>query len=154
MNKFSKKFDSFACAGDTIQVSLKNLRIIAKIEYDTDYRIDDDDCHNPDQSATGCNDDQQARLLAARNVWQKGEWFYCGIVLSVWIAELCVSENSAALWGIECNYPDGDNSYLTEVANELLPEALADATQLFEGLLKSVEQAESELAELSDIESK
>ena len=29
-----------------------------------------------------------------------------------------------SLWGVEANYPGSDNSYLTEVASELLPEAL------------------------------
>jgi len=33
--------------------------------------------------------------------WKNDEWYYCGVI-----------------------YPDSDNAYLTEVANELLPEAL------------------------------
>jgi hypothetical protein len=34
-----------------------------------------------------------------------------------------------SLWGIEANYPGADNSYLKEVANELLPEAVAVARE-------------------------
>jgi hypothetical protein len=32
-----------------------------------------------------------------------------------------LASHAASLWGIEANYPGADNSYLTEVANELLP---------------------------------
>lgn len=38
-----------------------------------------------------------------------------------------IDDHAASLWGVEANYPDTDNSYLCEVANELLPEALARA---------------------------
>ena len=38
-------------------------------------------------------------------------------------------------WGIEANYPDSDNAYLTDVANELLPEALdADSHPKLKGM--------------------
>ena len=32
--------------------------------------------------------------------------------------------HAVSLWGVEVNYPGSDNSCLTEVASELLPEAL------------------------------
>ena len=38
---------------------------------------------------------------------------------------IIVDSTQASLWGIEANYPGTDNSYLTEIANELLPEAIA-----------------------------
>jgi len=38
-----------------------------------------------------------------------------------------MDDHAASLWGIEANYPDSDNAYLTEVANGLLPEALEAA---------------------------
>ena len=59
--------------------------------------------------------------------WKNDEWFYCGIILSVEIDGLTLDRFGASLWGIEANYPDSDNAYLTEVANELLPEALEAA---------------------------
>ena len=40
---------------------------------------------------------------------------------------LTLDKFAASLWGIEANYPDSDNAYLSEVANELLSEALAEA---------------------------
>ena len=55
------------------------------------------------------------------------EWFYCGVILSVALEGITLDRFAASLWGIEANYPDSDNAYLSEVANELLPEALAEA---------------------------
>ncbi|WP_272991028.1 hypothetical protein [Hyphomonas adhaerens] len=38
-----------------------------------------------------------------------------------------MDSTQASLWGVEANYPGSDNAYLTEVANDLLPEALDTA---------------------------
>ena len=59
--------------------------------------------------------------------WKNDEWFYCGVILSVAIDGLTLDRFAASLWGIEANYPDSDNAYQTEVANDLLPEAIAEA---------------------------
>ena len=59
--------------------------------------------------------------------WKNDEWYYCGVILSVSIDGLTLDRFAASLWGIEANYPDSDNAYLTEVANELVPEALETA---------------------------
>ena len=40
------------------------------------------------------------------------------------VLHIIVDSTQASLWGVEANYPDSDNAYLTEVAQELLPEAL------------------------------
>ena len=93
----------------------------AFIVYDHDYNIDDDDVHNPDQSVTGCDDDQQEKLLIARRAWFNNEWFYCGIIL-----KHPEGYQVDSLWGIEANYPGSDNSYLTEVATEMLNEVFSD----------------------------
>jgi hypothetical protein len=70
-------------------------------------------------------DAAQARAEAVMQAWRKDEWFYCGIVLSAAFEGIVLESHAASLWGIEANYPDSDNAYLSEVANELLPEALA-----------------------------
>lgn len=124
-NKFDGKFGPYCCEGDSIECVVEGLRIVARIIRDTDSHIDDDDSHNVDQSVTGCDAEQQRRLLAARKAWFDDEWFYCGVELSVYLDSTPLAEFAASLWSIECNYPGSDNSYLTEVANELLPEALA-----------------------------
>ena len=121
---FTQSFDSYVCGGDAITCDVDGFTITARVERDVDYRIDDDDCHNTDQSVTGCDDEQFARLLECRKAWFNDEWFYCGIVLTVSRNGIEIDDHAASLWGIEANYPDSDNSYLRDVANELLSEAL------------------------------
>lgn len=134
-NKFNKSFDKFACIGDTISADVDGFEVTARIEFDDTSHIDDADCHNPDPSVTGCNARQQKALLAARQAWFNDEWFYCGIVLSVSKNGVTLDEYAASLWGIECNYPKGNNKYLTTVANELLPEAIDAARATLKKLL-------------------
>lgn len=63
----------------------------------------------------------------ALRAWSADEWFWCGIVLSVSRNGVVLDKHAASLWGIDCNHPNGNNAYLLEVANELLPEALEAA---------------------------
>jgi hypothetical protein len=121
---FKQSFDAYACDGDAIECQADGFDIVARIVYDDAYGIDDDDSHNVNQEVTGCNDSQQVALLAARDAWAKSEWFYCGVVLAVAKNDVMLDKHAVSLWGIECNYPSGNNSYLTEIANELLPEAV------------------------------
>ena len=127
MNMFTDQFGKYVCVGDSIECEVDGYTVMAHLEHDPYCDIDDDDHHNPDQSVTGCDDTEQEKLLAARHAWERGEWFYGGIVLSVSRNGIMINRHAAALWGIECNYPDSDNSYLWDVANELLPEALERA---------------------------
>lgn len=124
---FTKPFDKYVCMGDTIETSVNGFDIVATLINDDRHSIDDDDCHSTDQSVTGCDDTQFAKLLANRKAYHQGEWGYCGIVLSVSYRGVELSDHAASLWGIEYNYPDSDNAYLLGVANELLDEALDDA---------------------------
>jgi len=121
---FTESFNNYVCPGDTITTEADGFTVTARIEFDYDFRIDDDDCHNPDPSVTGCNEYHQEQLLKARDAWFNDEWFYCGIVLSVSWNGIEVLDYAASLWGIECNYPGTDNSYLSELATELLDEAV------------------------------
>jgi len=136
-NQYAKSFAAFACAGDTITAELEGFTVTARLVFDQDHQIDDDDCHNPDQMVTGCDDEQFSKLLAARAAWFADEWFYVGVVLSVSRAGVVLDKHAASLWGIECNYPGGDNSYLTEVANELLTEAIEAGRAKLAALLAS-----------------
>ena len=127
---FKEKFGEYVYEWDSITVEKNGLIFTATIEHDADYHIDDDDSHNVDQSVTGCNARQQKRLLNARRAWFNDEWFYCGIVVSIKTnTGMVLNNHAASLWGIEANYPMSDkrrrnpNTYLTDVANELLPEA-------------------------------
>jgi hypothetical protein len=135
---FMTRFQSFVCEGDSLTCEVTGFEIVA--------RIVSDDCPDaPDERQDGFwpslykdapgfigpgNNfrerfaQAQARAEAVMEAWRKDEWFYCGIVLSVSFEGVVLDDHAASLWGIEANYPDSDNSYLTDVANELLPEAL------------------------------
>jgi hypothetical protein len=132
---FTQKFDSYVCHQDIITAEVEGLTMVATIEYDQDSHINDDDCHNTDQTVTGCDDAQQEKLLEARKAWFHDEWFYCGIVLSIYKRGICLSTHAASLWSIEANYPNTDNSYLTEVANDLLQEAIEEGKAIIAKLL-------------------
>ena len=142
MKTFKEKYDKYVCDGDSISLDLGTVQIKATVQRDIDHGIDDDDWHNVDQSVTGCNDEQQEKLIAARQSWFNDEWFYCGVVLSAWSDDICIDGHVASLWGIECNYPGGDNDYLSEVANELLSES-------WEDIKEAVQQYKSKVASIA-----
>ena len=79
----------------------------------------------------------QAEAEAVMEAWRKDEWFYCGIVLAIECEGMELDEHAASLWGIEANYPGSDNAYLSKVAGELLPEALAAGRAALTRLLAS-----------------
>ncbi|RAN36574.1 hypothetical protein [Hyphomonas sp. GM-8P] len=138
---FTERFGSFVCPGDTITCEAGGFTIMAAIVLD--------DCPDaPDQRQDGfwpslyINDPgfigpgngfrerfakAQAEAETVMEGWRKGDWFYCGIVLSVALEGVTLDTHAASLWGVEANYPGSDNAYLTEVANDLLPEALDTA---------------------------
>jgi hypothetical protein len=53
--------------------------------------------------------------------------FYVGVVLSVSRNGVELSDHAASLWGVDCNFSDTSNAYLSEVAQELEAEALETA---------------------------
>jgi len=153
--RFTEKFDSFVCEGDSVACEAGGFEIVARIVRDDcpdapDERQDgfwpSEYIGDPGFIGPGPNwrqrlADAKAEAEAVMDAWRNDEWFYCGVVLSVsregvtlageadqekvqWTFSL---PNAASLWGVEANYPGSDNSYLAEVANELLPEALAEA---------------------------
>lgn len=146
---FSEHFASFVCAGDVITCETGCFTVSA--------RIVPDDCPDPpDQRQDGFwpslyrdapgfigpgpNHRQrfaeaQAKAEALMEGWRKGAWFYCGIVLSVSLDGVELAPHAASLFGLEANYPETDNSYLTEVAGDLLPEALAAARAVLDRLV-------------------
>jgi len=135
---FTETFGPHVCEGDSIACERDGFRIVARIVRD--------DCPDaPDQRQDGfwpslIKDapgfigpgknfraryaEAQAKAETVMAAWRRDEWFYCGIVLAVSLEGVELDAHAASLWGVEANYPGTDNSYLTEVANELLPEAL------------------------------
>ncbi|MEM1087863.1 MAG: hypothetical protein AAGH90_09040 [Pseudomonadota bacterium] len=148
---FTERFQSFVCEGDSLTCEVAGFEIIARIVRD--------DCPDaPDERqdgfwpslyidapgfiGAGPNHRQrfakaQARAEAVMEAWRKDEWFYCGIVLSVAFEGILLDDHAASLWGIEANYPDSDNAYLSDVANELLPEALDAGRAILARLIAS-----------------
>ncbi len=125
--QFKQGFSGYAYIEDTIETTAGKIIVVAKILRDEDTTIDDD---YYSQDMTGCTDEQQAEIERVRDAWYSNEWFYCGIVLSVYYenehTRIELHDHAASLWGIECNYPGSDNSYLTEVANDMLSEAIEE----------------------------
>jgi len=131
---FTEKFKRYACEGDFISTTVGEFDAIATI-----YR---DDCSEaPDERIDGfwpsCDPKsagyvrpenfkkEQAKAQRAMNSWLKDGWFYCGIAVTIIKDGVTLTgKYDNALWGVECNYPGSDNSYLTEVANQLLGEAI------------------------------
>ena len=135
---FCERFDAFICEGDRIQCEADGFEVVARIVRDDcpdapDERQDgfwpSEYIGDPGFIGPGKNWRQrlaaaQAKAEAVMSAWRNDEWFYCGIVLSVALDGVMLDESAASLWGVEANYPDTDNSYLAEVANELLPDAV------------------------------
>ena len=141
--KFAEQFLPYVCLGDSISVDVSEYTITARISHDDSPDKPDErqDGYWPslDPNAAGFIgtgngwrkrfEQQQAKAESVMAAWLNDEWFYCGIILSVTIDETELTDHAASLWGIEANYPDSDNSYLSQIANELLSEAL-DAAKL------------------------
>ena len=102
------QFAKYACVGDSITWQLEGFDIVARLEYDTDTKPTDSDCYAPE--------DVQR--------WRDDKWFYVGVVLSVSRNGIELSDHAASLWGIDCNFSDTSNAYLSEVVQEMEDEAV------------------------------
>lgn len=106
-----KPFDRFVCIGDSRSVDVGPLRVVATIHADHDTTPEDFEyCGGTDHI----------------DAWERGEWFYCGVALSVYCDDICLTDHATSLWSLEANYPGSDHSYLTECANELIDEAVRE----------------------------
>ena len=105
------QFPAYACQGDRIEWTAEGFDIVARLEYDTDSNPEDVECYSPE--------DVQR--------WKNDEWFYVGVVLSVSRNGVELSDHAASLWGVDCNFNNTSNTYLSEVAQELEAEALETA---------------------------
>lgn len=108
---FKTHFTAFVCEGDSIECTAGNLTVTAKLEHDWDSKPTDRECYSDAQIAA----------------WRDDEWHYFGLVLSVSVDGVPVCDHAASIWGLEGNFPGrakNTNRYLTDTANELLPEAL------------------------------
>jgi hypothetical protein len=105
------QFDFYACPGDSITWTTQGFDLTATLEQDTETKPTDYECY----------DEAEIRR------WKNDEWFYVGVVVSVSLNGVELSEHAASLWGVDCNFNDTSNAYLSEVAQELEAEALDTA---------------------------
>ena len=108
---FKTAFDKSVCDGDTITCTVDGVDYTARLEHDHDRRAEDSECYTPQQIAA----------------WRADEWHFYGVVISAQKNGVPVGDHLASLWGIEGNFPDGDNGYFLFLSNELLPEAITGA---------------------------
>lgn len=118
------KFNAYACQGDAINWTAEGFDFVARLEYDTDSNPEDADCYSPE--------DVQR--------WKNDKWFYVGVVLSVSRNGVELSDHAASLWGIECNFNNTSNAYLSEVAQDLQGEALEVARAELARMRKALKQ--------------
>lgn len=135
---FRERFDRYVCEGDSIAVEIDGFRVTARIVRDDcpdspderqdgfwpSLNIGDPGFIGPGNNFRERLTKAQADAEAVMDAWRKDEWFYCGIVLAIERESVELESHAASIWGIEANDPGSENAYLTEVACELLPEAL------------------------------
>jgi hypothetical protein len=141
-NRFKQSFEQFSCFDDSIEAEIDGFDIVARLEFDGFTTLDEDNFHNPNQN--NCGEEEQKKLLAARRAWERDEWHYANIVLSVARQGVMLDERAASLGGVEMNYPTSDNSYLTEAANELIDDALGRGQEVLKELISSINQKDLE----------
>lgn len=154
---FAEHFQAFVCEGDQIETEIDGFRITARLARDDCPNAPDErqdgfwpSLYKDDPGFIGAGNGWRARFDAAQalareimRAWRADEWFYCGIILSVSCEGVILQPHAASLWGIEANYPGSDNAYLTEVANELLPEAIGAARETLTRLARMFDNAAS-----------
>jgi hypothetical protein len=144
LGHFEHGFDRFACIGDTIEAEVGGFLIEARLEDDPYHESPDKADEGfwpsldpsdpgyigPKSHATLWRHMQRAQAIL--DAWQRGEWSWCGVVLSVYRNGVLLDGHAASLWGLGLNYPtftkrgqERSNCYLTECAEGMIPEALA-----------------------------
>lgn len=117
------QFRAYVCEGDTITWKAEGFDLCARVKYDSDSKPQHYDCYES----------------KAVERWKDDEWFYCGVIVSVSLNGVELSDHAASLWGIECNFGD-DNAYLADVAQDLQTEALTAARQELTRMRKALDE--------------
>jgi hypothetical protein len=132
---FTKRF-IFATAGNFIECAVDGFVARATIHNDDcgDRPDERDDGFWPSLSPDDCGYvgevsgvEFKCLYSAAEDrmeAWRNDDWRYVGIDVTIWRGSVQLTTTYAnALWGIESDA----GSYLTEVANDLLPDAMLEA---------------------------
>lgn len=132
---FTQHFDSYVCDGDQIHCTVDGgFTATATLHYDDCNDSPDErqdgfwPSHDPNDAGYVLPenfDKQQAIAEKVMRAWKNDEWHYFGVAVTIEKQGIeLVDRYEHAVCGIEGNYPDGDNTYFREVANELLDEAI------------------------------
>jgi hypothetical protein len=126
-------FDDYVCDGEYIVRELDGFKFCATLVFDDRTTPMDYDeagcCFDTSDPEYG---EENKEIIAS---WKRGEWFYVGIVISVEYNGVLLDDHIHSVWGYEANFPNGDNSYLTEEATRLMEEALDDAKKAREEMI-------------------
>ena len=132
-NAFTSRFPLTAKPGDYIETAPDANGIVFRATIvidDTDTPPDEQQegfwpSRDPDNAGYVGDGKTFAEYAAAcvlaqdvMQAYEAGEWGYVCVVVSS-----RADGRGASLWAVDCNYPGSDNSYLLEVANDLLPDA-------------------------------
>ncbi len=142
---FKTDFARCVSHDDSIRCEVDGFSIVARLHHDDDTTPPDkrQDGFWPslDSKDAGYIGRKSKRTLAREHAhmkhvydsWCRDEWHYYGVVVNVFKSGVqLTADYDHALWGIEGNWPARDkrkntNAYFREVANDLLPAALAAA---------------------------
>lgn len=158
---FKKGFEKHASIGDTIQAEAEGFTIIATIKEDSIMSPEtydegfwpSTDPKSPGYCLPEIYEEQMVKAKKIKEAWRNDEWFYCGLVLSVfkkfkipfYPEQTIVFAHAASVWGLECNHPYGDNTVdLTQAAENLVEEALNYAKEAIRQLVQSRTKTEKE----------
>lgn len=124
MNKFGK----YVCIGDYAEKDYHGLTLRAELLHDEFVTPDEFDCYTDEQIAD----------------WKRGDWFFGGLVVSLWCDNIKLESHLSSLWGLDCNIVD-ENSYLDEVAEELFSEAEDEVKKVVSTLANRLSQSVDEV---------
>ena len=147
--EFTQEFRDYVNSGDSITCQIGGYEFTATLRFDYDAGAPDKETEgfwpslNPsDAGYIGAKSKstlgrERAKAQAVYDAWQRGDMIFCGVVISAAFEGVPLGDNLASLWGVNCNWEGyrtprkrGTNAYLRDVANQLLPEAMAEAKRI------------------------
>lgn len=112
------KVNAYVCPGDTIKYSHGGYDFVVEIATDSYSQPSDSECYS----------DEDIRK------WKNDQWFYVGIVFTVYKNGIQISDNLSSLWGIEANFGENNNGLDYAIA-DLAEEAVTLAKKAHKDIL-------------------
>lgn len=113
-------FPAHPCLGDTITWTCGGLTLRASIVLDENSLPSDCDCYTSEDVAA----------------FNRGDWYFGGLVLSVGVDDICFDSHAASLWGIDFHPGSaGLREYLRSLCEDMESEAVACGNAALQRLL-------------------